>query len=285
MTKLENAARICDEYLERAVCDAARYRISDVELHAAGYAEPGYPQAEEVVALGNWNKITEYDKTTGKFVDIDTAPAELARALEEIEVAIEWCDEWTTCTDCQQLVRTTPDSYSWKRSYIESGPERICHICVRENPTRFLEWFENVPSRAWTISDVDPEDHGYRALPINFETGLHGGQSDDPKLIAKALRELGLTAFIFVINRVDQFDMSFRVVIHKDEWREGLQEAFESIVKQGPDPALQMQAALRTAAVQQAQVTEPGIVHTKITGDQAVTRVVSPEELVEGIKD
>jgi hypothetical protein len=288
MTKLDDARRICDEYLERAVCDGARYRISDVALHTAGYAEPGYDEDTEVVAVGNWNKITDYDKKTGKFVDIDVTPAELGRALEDIGVAIEWCDEWTTCTECQKLVRTSPDSYSWTRSYIEDSAdpdEQVCHLCVCENPTRYLEWFENVDARAWTINDVDPEDHGYRALDINFENGMYGGQADDPKLIAKALREMGLSTFIFVINRVDQFDMSFRVVIHEDEWRDDLQEVFEATVTKGPDPALQMQAALRTASVQQAQVAEPGIVYTKITGDQAVTRVVSPEEFVEGIKD
>jgi hypothetical protein len=68
-----------------------------------------------------------------------------------------------------------------------------------------------------TIDNIDPEDYGYVKQSDRYENGWHPGQNDDPKAIAKALREKGYRRFLFQVDNVGQFDLRFSVYIHQEE--------------------------------------------------------------------
>lgn len=82
----------------------------------------------------------------------------------------------------------------------------------------FLEELEGEENKALTFDNIDPAEHGYKKLEEEFQHGLYGGQDASPKKIAKACRKLGCTRFLFVIDDVGQFDLSFALWIHESEY-------------------------------------------------------------------
>lgn len=279
--KFTRARRAIDAALASVKNVNARYSIEAVELHS-GYSEPGYDG--EFIATGNWNEITTYDKETNKFTTVDDTPRRLADVLEKLGFQIEWEDEWATCSICNQLVRTQPDSYGWRRSYIEDNYDIVCCECVHEEPAQYLELFEGCSDKAWTVPGVNPEDFGYAQVAKEFENGMYGGQTDDPKRIAKSLTEMGIKRFLFHITDVGQFDTHFRVLVHESELQKFSQAAFDEDETTGPDPAIVMKNALQNIPV--VSKVDGGVICHKINNDGTVeTKVISFEDFVnKGVK-
>jgi hypothetical protein len=81
------------------------------------YAEPGYTDPAKGILLANWNVFSQ----------------RVAKILEGYGYAIEWEDEWATCSCCNKAFRISPDSYYWTPSYkIEDG-EVFCLECATED--------------------------------------------------------------------------------------------------------------------------------------------------------
>ena len=81
---------------------------------APGYAEPGYTQPVKSIILANWNLF----------------PDGVIPHLEGLGFVCEWSDEWAQCGDCQRLVRTEPDCFSWEPYYLIDGGEFVCLGCA-----------------------------------------------------------------------------------------------------------------------------------------------------------
>lgn len=259
-------------------------QIEEMQIHTAGYAEPGY--SGDLIATGNWNNVTAYNRKTHKFKVVNKAPERISKLLEKLGVELAWSDEWTTCDTCQKLVRITGDSYSWTRAYVEDeGHGAMCRECVAEDPEPHLEAIENDHSRAWTLENINPEDHGYILIKQEFEKGLYGGQSDDPAKIAASLRDMGITRFVFLIDAVGQFDMRFKVLVHKSQIAKFSDAAFSDAEITGPDPAVVMQNALMN--IPPITSKQPGVEYHKVNSDGTVSsRIISPEDWVtKGIRE
>ena len=256
-------------------------RLEEIELHE-GYAERGYTDPDcGVIATGNWNDISHYDEDLGKHVTDDDTMPRVCALFEELGIEIEWSDEWMACYKCGKIFRTQGDSYGWTASYYELNGDWLCHECV--NPADVLEDLEGKPHAALTIDTVDPEEHGYvKANNERYENGWYGGQNDDPKAIAKNLEEHGITRYLFVIDSVRQFDLSFSVYVHEDE-AERLQG--EPKGKCRVDPATALSSGLKAASKAMGELDGDGIKHATVNSDgTASARLVSPAEFVEGIK-
>jgi hypothetical protein len=258
-----------------------RSQIDSFTVCTQGYAEPGYSDpASGIIVFGNFNAITKY--TGNKFITIDDAPARLAKLLEKLGVELEWSDEWTTCNQCGRAVRTKPDSYSWQPSYSSTDDGITCHECVEEDPTDYLQSLEGDDRRCVTLS-LDLEAHGYRLLADDFENGFYGGQADRPELIAEALREQGVERFIFKLDSTGQFDMSFSVWVHEDEFSLIDMEQFEESPTAGVDPADGLRAALADASRQMDQIGgQIKVAMCDVDSGTAKVRTVTPQEFVEG---
>jgi len=235
----------------------------------SGYAEPGYDDPKSgLVVLGNWNPHGE-----------DMVMPRIGAILEKLGAELEWEDEWEACSECEKLVRTSPDSYRWTRSYWESEDGAICQDCLLDDPSDYLEYLEGNPNTANTL-DFDLEDQGYRHVPESYENGLYGGQCDDPHLIAESLGELGIQRFIFEINSVGQFDLAFSVWIHKSEYHKLDLDEIES---KGSDPALAMQSALRDASAKMRELDGPGVRVAKCNSDRTATvKLVTQQDFIDG---
>jgi len=265
--------RILEAAINSAPTNQGRNRIEEMTLHTEGYAEPGYDG--EVIVVGDFNDITEWDATGHTSKIIDKTPGRVAKLLEKAEVELEWCDEWVACDECRKLVRTSADSYSWQRSYYEDEGYTTCHECVQKDPTAYLESLEGQDNTCMTI-EVDLEEHGYKRMDEDYQNGLYGGQAADPKLIAAALNEQGVSRFIFTLDGVGQFDISFSVWVHEDENLDS--EKFLDAEKDGVDPVHEMQEAFRKISSSSGE----GIQATKIRGSKVETKTITPQEFVEG---
>lgn len=186
-----------------------------------GYAEPGYRDPEVAVVTGNWNHDKE--KTVpAHTIDPDADPDEfwtVSEALEKLGCELEWSDEWTICYQCHRLVRTQPDSYSWKRSYWQEPDacDITCHECILKDPSDYVESMVGKDDRCITINGIDLEELGFTLFQGGLENGWHYGQDDDPKTIGQHLRDLGVTRYLFVLDEAGQFDLRFSAWVDESQ--------------------------------------------------------------------
>ena len=192
-------------------------RIEEIRIHADGYAEPGYTDPEcGLIATGNWNKVDTYNRDKKEREVISDLPARISALFEKMGVEIEWSDEWSECGGCNKLVRTSPDSYGWQPSFKVGDGDLFCHECLKEDPEAHLLSLENDEFHCNTISSINPAEHGYVKLSEG-ETGLHPGQNDDPRKVARILRGQGKTRFLFNMDDVGQFDTKWSCWVKVEE--------------------------------------------------------------------
>lgn len=284
--KLRKIERLVEAAQRLAPTSQGAMRAECVQIHYAGYAEPGYDSADDtVVVTGDWNRVSRYDAAENKFHDVDVIMPRLAKALERAGAELEWEDEWAECGECNRLVRTSGNSYGWTPSYAIDECTITCHACLTQDPEAHLASLENNPRTANTIDSIDPAAHGYVKLD-DYERGLYGGQSADPREVAKALRKRGVTRFLFQIDSVGQFDMDFSAWVHETE-QSKLTDPIPASETSGSDPARMAEQALRQASALMSELPDgAGIKYAKIDCDTGTVeaRIVSPEEFVNGIK-
>lgn len=265
----------------------AECSIDEIRLCTSGYAEPGYTDPEcGVVAVGNWNTITRYNKETGKHDVLDNTAERLAKVLDKLGVELEWSDEWSECHECYRIVRTSPDSYGWTPSYYVGDGFLVCLDCI--DPEEYLKELEGETTRCNTVVE-DITEHGYHHIET-FERGFHRGQDADPDLISKIMRAHGFYRFLFNIESQGQFDTRFGLYLHDEEAEDGglerAKEAIESGRTDGPSVSGALERSLKEVSRQQAEAKKEGvgdgIIVSQVGLDGAKTRVISPQDFIEG---
>jgi len=128
------------------------------EISIYNYSEPGYDK-DQLVALGNWNEITKYNKATNTREVISNLPCRIADIFEKMNIECEWSDEWTSCCDCGRIVRTQADSYSWTPSFhIHNDCELICHKCTKEDSEEYFSDLEDDNSEDFLLVNCHHPD-------------------------------------------------------------------------------------------------------------------------------
>ena len=120
-------------------------------------------------------------------------------------------------------------------------------------------------------------------LDQDFEHGLYGGQSADPKKIGEALRKRGIERYVFNLDSVGQFDQDFSVWVHESE-KDKMPGSLDYSETDGVDPAEVMKEGLKNASLAMARVPPgPGPVVATLRADgSAAARRVSPQDFIEG---
>lgn len=179
-----------------------------IQFHYCGYAEPGYSDPEcGLIATGNWNDYRGTDLAS-----------RLCSIFEKLGIEIEWSDEWSDCSGCGKLVRTSADSYSWQPSYTLGDGEINCHECITENAEEHLASLEGNADTCNTIEDIDPADYGYVCFnEDSYETGWHPGQNDDPHKVAKFFEAHDVSRYLFQLDENSQFYSRWSAYVHESE--------------------------------------------------------------------
>ena len=115
---------------------------------------------------------------------------EVLRALGVDEDNYGYSDEYSECTECGNVIRTSPTHATWKPDFwlnLRDG-EILCKECTKENANAYFAWLaEETVESTPQICLLDPKEHGFTKVIDDLEYGYHPGQNDDPKkLIAWA---------------------------------------------------------------------------------------------------
>lgn len=142
-------------------------------------------------------------------------------------------DEYTMCSECyQNVIRTSPDSYSWQPDYLKTDDMIACRECAMDyqddliqdiqdridhnKQPKSLLWIYELGDDWIRIPVPGYEDKEY----IRWENGLHPGQRDDPLRQGKIIRSIKLDnqPIFQVVFRVysGQFDVEWDVYIRID---------------------------------------------------------------------
>lgn len=284
---IDTAWKVIKHWQDRpATTREAASRIDEVQL-AVKYREPGYTDpASGIIAFGNWNKISRWNKDKSEV--IDDAPDRLAGALERLGVPSEWSDEWVMCDSCGGAFRVSADSYLWQQSGVIEESGATCAACI--NPTEHLAALEGNDRNCNTLESIDPEEYGYCRIDLDFENGLHEGQAGEPVKIGSLLRAAGFTRYLFNLDATGQFDIAFSVWLHKSQAkRGGMKRALQALQTGSTNadlsPAEACRRALADATPKMAALPDgPGVKYAKCKPDGTATvRLVSPEEFIRGI--
>jgi hypothetical protein len=290
---LKRAHTILEAAHNSAPTQSGRDRIEAMQVHV-GYSEPGYGtlEGDDIIVTGNFNEIrnTELYSSAerGRHSFGDGTPGRVAEVLEKAGISIEWSDEWATCCECQRLVRTQADSYGWTPSFTRDEEySYTCVECLEDNPEEHLQTLEGQADKANTLNGIHPEEHNYICLG-EFERGFHRGQDDDPRLVGRALEEMGLERWLFNIDSVGQFDARFSLWLHEDELTERNinREELEDILDRkavGPSVSEALKRAFEDADQKMRDLPSDGIKYAKLNEDgTADVKSVSAEDFIEG---
>lgn len=171
------------------------------------------------------NEVIENNDLNSRFETYQGEDFLLLEAYEELEI-IEaaigmelykatddnygFSDEYTTCSRCGNLVKTSPDSYAWTPDYaILYECELVCKDCLEFD--EYITELINDPKKANTIFDESEIlDHDFIKLnEDDYESGWYG-QVDDPKDIFNQVSEK-YDEIIFSITNQEQFRTEFAV--------------------------------------------------------------------------
>jgi len=137
-------------------------------------------------------------------------------------------DEYTTCSGCSSIFRTTADCNGQNPQYITTEYGRLCRNCIENDPDILIDEFRNKTTKAipnWGIELIKKEgffcldDENKESCAI-FENGLHLGQNDNPEEIIKGLEKDGFLDrydFIFTLNNMSVFTIQFSLWLKERE--------------------------------------------------------------------
>lgn len=172
-----------------------------------GISEQGYE--DKLLLTADWNDVSQ------KFY---------GWVESNFNIELGWCDEWMSCSECGKAVREKADSYGWQPSWAWTSDCSIaCVECYENCITDIIDCYVNDTHAL--PADIYPliEKEGFVCYSPDeycqvFETGWHPGQDADPQEIAKDIEEqLPDHEYIFKLDSVGQFDVSWSVFIRKVE--------------------------------------------------------------------
>lgn len=136
---------------------------------------------------------------------------------KEFDCELVFDDEYSTCDDCQHVIRTSADSYSWQPDFYVGDGFIVCGDCFRDETDyqeAYLKERTNNPKVAINglMTEEHLEDLGFKKANIeSFESGWHDyRQNDNPNEIYEKLENI-FYEVVFMVDGVGQFDVNFSV--------------------------------------------------------------------------
>jgi len=125
-----------------------------------------------------------------------------------------FADEYTTCSECGRIIRTSPDGYGWKPDFwlnLDQG-EITCSECLAECHEEYLDWLaEREEPTECIVSEDTLSEYGFTRLLQGLAGGLHEEGTDNPTAIYEYLKDKRLE-IAFVVSS-GQFTTGFDVYV------------------------------------------------------------------------
>lgn len=138
--------------------------------------------------------------------------------IVESALGCEWgfSDEYTTCDDCGNIIRTSPNSYHWQPDFYIGDGFIVCNRCFNDNEYYQEEYLAdkiNNPKQAVNglMTEEQIKELGFKKLNGEYEYGWYN-VNHDPEKIYEALSK-NFEEVLFYINNVEQFRVNFIVFV------------------------------------------------------------------------
>lgn len=138
--------------------------------------------------------------------------------IVESALGCEWgfSDEYTTCDDCGNIIRTSPNSYHWQPDFYVGDSFIVCNKCFNGSEDYQKEYLAdkiNNPKQAVNglMTEEQIEELGFEKLDSEYEYGWYN-VNHDPEKIYEALSK-DFEEVLFYVNNVEQFRVNFIVFV------------------------------------------------------------------------
>lgn len=169
-----------------------------------------YQEENFVVIEEGWTGLNTFVEEVNKLNHLKEDEEDI---LTEDDILNNWgfSDEYTTCDECGDIIRTSATHYGWKPDYWINNGSICCGKCIRNYPEEYIEHLTNNYHAANTILNSEAlEEYGYIKLPEQYETGFHPGQNDSPEKIYNEIKNK-YDSIIFEILDSGQFDIRWTI--------------------------------------------------------------------------
>lgn len=186
---------------------------TEVALWDEIYMHDGFDKYEEHYCIfETWKDVERFEAFVKEVLELD----ESDNVESELETNIVFFDEYSYCEDCGNIIRTSPDSYSWQPDYYFGDGFLVCGDCFRSETDyqeAYLEEKINNPKNAINglIEEAQLEELGFEKLnDSSYESGWYSGQNAKPEAIYDKIKD-EYEEIVFFIDSVGQFDIHFSV--------------------------------------------------------------------------
>lgn len=198
------------------ITDEQQDAIRQLEDDGEGVRIAPDSRGHDFLILDGWDDVRTVESILDPKADI--GPDSMESGAIDRAFGGNWgfSDEYAVCDDCGTVIRTSPDSYSWKPDFwLEAEEGYHCGDCVREDPDDYIEHLVDNPDEANTIlSDDELRSRGFAKVNEDaYENGWYDRQDEPKDILAKAMGKEPNAEFLFSISSNAEFSTQF------DLWR------------------------------------------------------------------
>jgi hypothetical protein len=227
---------------------------------------------------GELKQLTEYLLYTQYLATLDHDPIE----LDDFDFDVVFSDEYSYCSHCYAIIRTSPDCYDWTPPLFLDGEGYACDTCVNKGQfdDYILEEYCNDQK-----SIPDSADLGRLGLvKVNqdsYQNGMHSGMDDSPKPIIESLNKHNIDVWFKV--QASQFYVEFDVYVKEADKEKATAILNGTDTYQGFSNSINLQKCLSQISPSNSK---DGIHYATcdISTGTVKSRVVSEQEFIQGIK-
>lgn len=165
-------------------------------------------------------------------------------------------DEYAFCDKCHHLIHLIPDTFCGGLDHIDierfSGGSMLHYryhsACISEKAAldayayRYTH-LSCIVQRGKIVGLPDRFGSDLVEMPETYETGLHGGEKEDPWKILKALNQVGISAWLRI--HPSQFSVSFNILVRPRFATRAMAILAGTNTSLGYDPGDSLKAALQ----------------------------------------
>lgn len=156
----------------------------------------------------------QHDQVEEFLNSIEDKLPEMSRMSDYIELVFS--DEYTFCSDCNKVIRTSPTSYGWTPDFWIGDGFIQCKECAKNDPDNYIEYLINNTKAANTLlTHEELTKKGFIKLSEEYQNGFHEGMNDNPTEIYNRLKNQ-YSEIIFNISDVGQFHTTFEVYVREE---------------------------------------------------------------------
>lgn len=158
-----------------------------------------------------WDDLGKFSKFAKEVLGLDDDVKEYD-IEDELNASFVFSDEYTSCSDCSNIIRTSPNSYGWQPNFYVGDGFIACEKCfnnTEEYQESYISDKINNPTSAVNglMTEEQIESLGFVKVDEDFQSGWYN-RHDNPKAIYDELSEK-YDEVLFFIDGVGQFHVDF----------------------------------------------------------------------------